>query len=684
MRRGARLALGAALGAALALQGPLGAAPARAQTTLNVQGADIRAFIDSVARSTGRTFIVDPEVTGTVTVSSQRALGRTELFEVFLSTLRANGLVVVPTASGAYRISPDAGAARGPATSGAERFSTEVFQLTSIDAASAAETIRPLVGPQGQVLANPTGNSLVVADFADNMARIRALIARIDVDRSAFEVMTLENASAREIATVLDEVLAPLGGRGQGLVSVTAVESSNSVVLRGDPSAVARVRGLVADLDGRAQSSDDVKVVFLQHADAEQLLPVLQQVVGQPVTASTANASSGGESGGTEASSPAQTAPSPPPVPGQRARIARFPGANALVVSASPDMQRTLAEVIRQLDVRRQQVLIEAIVVELSDTAVRELGVQWLLAEGGRTLLASTSSSGGPPILPLAGGALAQGLDDKNPLKKTLQDAAVKALLSANGFVGGTLQDFGDGGLLGFVVNAARADSGSNLLQTPSLMTLDNQEATILVGQEVPVTTGETLLQGSSNPFRTTERQDIGVKLVVRPQINAGGSITLSLRQEVSSINGILSDGADDLVLNKRELETTLVLDDGAIAVAGGLLEQNEQLAADNVPGLSDLPIVGGLFRSTGRQRARTNLMVFIRPTIVRSAEDAATLSAGRWDYMRDRQREVEPDVEASLDVMLRDYMLGQPPVTSSTPAAEAVVPPVLEGGAGG
>lgn len=682
MRRAVHLALGAAL-TALAVHGPLAASPARAQTTLNVQGADIRAFIDSVARSTGRTFIVDPEVAGTVTVSSQHPLGRTELFEVFLSTLRANGLVVVPTASGAYRISPAAGAARGPATSGAERFSTEVFQLTSIDAASAAETIRPLVGPQGQVLANPAGNSLVVADFADNMARVRALIARIDVDRSAFEVMTLENASAREIATVLDEVLAPQGGRGQGMVSVTAVESSNSVVLRGDPSAVARVRGLVADLDGRAQSSDDVKVVFLQHADAEQLLPVLQQVVGQPVTASTANAPTGGDTAGAEASSPTQSAPSAPPVPGQRARIARFPGANALVVSASPDMQRTLAEVIRQLDVRRQQVLIEAIVVELSDTAVRELGVQWIMAEGGRALLASTSSSGGPPILPLAGGALAGGLDDDNPLKKTLQDAAVKALLSANGFVGGTLQDVGDGGLLGFVVNAARADSGSNLLQTPSLMTLDNQEATILVGQEVPVTTGETLLQGSSNPFRTTERQDIGVKLVVRPQINAGGSITLSLRQEVSSINGILSDGAEGLVLNKRELETTLVLDDGAIAVAGGLLEQNEQLSADNVPGLSDLPIVGGLFRSTGRQRGRTNLMVFIRPTIVRSAEDAATLSAGRWGYMRDRQREVEPEVEASLDAMLRDYMLGQPPVASSPAVPEAATLSVIEEGIG-
>lgn len=671
----------------LCLGAPAAPAAAPVQAALNVQGADIRAFIDGVARSTGRTFIVDPDVSGTVTVSSRRPLGRAELFEVFLSTLRANGLIVVPTASGAYRISGAASAARGPATTGGERFSTEVFALTHIDAASAAETIRPLVGPEGQVLPNAAGNSVVVADFADNLARIRSLIQRVDVDRSAYEVVTLGNASAREIAAVLNQVLAPRGGSaGQGMVSVTPVESSNSLVLRGDPDALDRVRGLVVDLDGRASSSDDVRVVYLQHADAEQLLPVLQQVIGErpagaaATTPSPAAVPAEGSAGVSGAASAA----------GRSARIARFPGANALVISASPDMQATLADVIRALDIRRQQVLIEAIVVELSDTAVRELGVQWLLAGGGRTLAASTTPGARPGILPLAGGALAESLDRDDPRRETLQDAAVKALLTANGFVGGTLQDIGEGGLLGFVVNAARADAGSNLLQTPSLMTLDNEEATILVGQEVPITTGETLLQGAANPFRTTERQDIGVKLVVRPQINAGGSITLSLRQEVSSINGILSDGASDLVLNKRELETTLVLDDGAIAVAGGLLEQTEQLSTDRVPGVSRLPIIGGLFRSSGRQRGRTNLMVFIRPTIVRSAEDASTVSARRWDYMRDRQREAGPDAGPSLDVMLRDYIDAQPPAAPGRPdpaepaAPAAPLSPVADGAAAG
>jgi general secretion pathway protein D len=644
--------------------------------TLNVQGADIRAFIQDVARTTGRTFIVDPAVSGTVTVTSDRPLGRTELFEVFLSTLRANGLVVTPTGSGAYRISPAGGAAQGPSTVGNERFSTEVFQLRHIDAASAAETIRPLVGAQGQVLANPAGNSLVVADFADNLVRIRALIGRIDVDRAAFEVVTLENSSAREIATVLQSVLAPPGGQpGQGMVSVTPVDSSNSIVLRGDPSAVARVRPLVEDLDRRARSADDVKVVFLQHANAEQLLPVLQQIVGQRVTAASANASPATPDS-TPAATPAET------VPGQRATIARFPGANALVVSASADTQRMLAEVIRQLDTRRQQVLIEAIVVELSDTAVRELGVQWLLAgEDGSPVGLTNYSDSATPLLPVVGGAAATTLDSDDPLREQLQNLALNSLLGANGFVGGGGGSLGNG-LFGFIINAAKTDSGSNLLQTPSLMTLDNEEATILVGQEVPITTGEALLDGNSNPFRTTQRQDIGVKLVVRPQINAGGSITLFLRQEVSSINGILTGSANDLVLNKRELETTLVVDDGDIAVAGGLLDQNDRLSVDKVPGLGDLPGIGALFRSSNHQRGRTNLMVFIRPTIIRSPADAQTLTADRWGYMRQQQVTNTPGVEPSLDEMLRDYMRTQPPAAPSAaavtvPAGEIVVSPL-------
>ncbi len=688
MKRSNRSAIGLALAAILAAQGPLAAAPALAQSragqTLNVQGADIRAFIQDVARSTGRTFIVDPAVSGTVTVTSDRALSRAELFEVFLSTLRANGLVVTPTASGAYRISPAQGAAQGPATVGSERFTTEVFQLRNIDAASAAETIRPLVGAQGQVLANPGANSVVVADFADNVSRIRALIARIDVDRTDFEVITLENSSAREIAAVLQSVLAPPGGQpGQGMVSVTPVESSNSIVLRGDPSAVARIRPLVEDLDQRARSADDVKVVFLQHANAESLLPVLQQIVGQQVTPATANATPVGtrRASGAEADTAPVPSTTTAPLPGQRATIARFPGANALVISASADTQRMLAEVIRQLDQRRQQVLIEAIVVELSDNAVRELGVQWLLAgEDGNPVGLTNYSDRATPLLPIAGGAAAGRLDDADPLREQLQSLALNSLLGANGFVGGGGGRIGDG-LFGFIINAAKTDDGSNLLQTPSLMTLDNEEATILVGQEVPITTGETLLDGNSNPFRTTQRQDIGVKLIVRPQINAGGSITLFLRQEVSSINGVLTNSASDLVLNKRELETTLVVDDGDIAVAGGLLDQNDRLSVDKVPGLGDLPLVGGLFRSTSRQRGRTNLMVFIRPTIIRSQADAQALSADRWGYMRQQQLNNAPGVEPSLDEMLRDYMRTQPPAAPSgvitAPVGEVTVSPL-------
>lgn len=647
--------LAALMLAALVLQAVLPAVQAHAQERqiLNVQGADIRAFIQDIARSTGRTFIVDPSVTGTVTVTSDRPLTPAETYEVFLSTLRANGLVVIPTASGAYRIAPAQGAAQGPATVGSERFATEVFQLHHIDAASAAETIRPLVGPQGQVLANPNSNTVVVADFADNLARVRALIARIDVDRTDIVVVTLENSSAREIAAVLAEVLAPVGGQaGQGLVKVTAVESSNSIVLRGEPAALVRVQSLIFDLDQRALTSADVRVIFLQHIDAEQLLPVLQQIVGQPVTPSSAPGVQSAEGGEAAAAAP-----------GQRATIARYPGANALVISAPPETQRMLGDVIAQLDRRRQQVLIEAIVVELSDNAVRELGVQWLLAgEDGNPILATNYSQRAAPLLSIGGALAGRDLDEDDPLRDDLAAAALNGLLGANGFIGGGGGRIGDA-LFGFIINAAKSDAGSNLLQTPSLMTLDNEEATILVGQEVPITTGETLLNGNSNPFRTTQRQDIGVKLVVRPQINAGGSVTLFIRQEVSSINGILSSNAGDLILDKRELETTLVVDDGDIAVAGGLLDQNDRISMDRVPYLSDVPLIGGLFRSESRQRGRTNLMIFIRPTIIRSPADAQRLTADRWGYMRQEQLRVAPGQEPSLDELIRDYIRTQPPV---------------------
>lgn len=656
MTPGARRILAALAAALIGASAPLGAAaPALAQSsprqTLNVQGADIRAFIQDIARTTGHTFIVDPRVTGTVTVTSERALSRAELFEVFLSTLRANGLVVSPTASGAYRVSPAEGAAQGPATVGSERFATEVFQIANIDAASAAEVIRPLVGAQGQVLVNPRGNTLVVADFADNLRRIRGLIREIDVDRSAYEVITLRNSSAREIARVVNEVLAPPGGGAPGMVSVVAVESSNSIILRGDPAAVARIRPLVDDLDRRAESADDVRVVFLEHADAEQLLPVLQQMTGQISRPLDGVQSASADS-------------EPSAAPGARANIARFPGANALVIAAAPETQRMLSEVIRQLDTRRRQVLVEAIVVEVSDDAARALGVQWALAgRDGNPLFATNYSNTSPRILPILGAVAGEReLDDDDPLLEDLRGAALNSLLGANGVLGMGGGRIGSDGLFGAIINAVRSDEGSNLLSTPSLMTLDNEEATILVGQEVPVVVGEVLGSNNTNPFRTTQRQDIGVKLEVRPQINAGGAITLFLRQEVSSINGVLTAGASDLVLNKREIQTTVLVDDGQIAVLGGLLDQNERLSVESVPGLGDIPVIGNLFRSTARQRGQTNLMIFIRPTIIRGPADASRVSADRWDYMRRQQIARDPAVEPTLDALIRDYMGGYRP----------------------
>ncbi|MFT4956663.1 MAG: general secretion pathway protein D [Brevundimonas sp.] len=667
--------LAMAVAAVIAASGPLGAAaPALAQSsprqTLNVQGADIRAFIQDIARTTGHTFIVDPRVTGTVTVTSDRALSRSELFEVFLSTLRANGLVVSPTGSGAYRVSPAEGAAQGPSTVGSERFATEVFQIANIDAASAAEVVRPLVGAQGQVLANPRGNTLVVADFADNLRRIRSLISQIDVDRSAYEVVTLRNSSAREIARVVNEVLAPPGGGSPGMVSVVPVESSNSIVLRGDPAAVARIRPLVDDLDRRAESADDVRVVFLEHADAEQLLPVLQQMTGQ-----TSRPLDGAASAPVEGDDAAPAAASAA-TPGARANIARFPGANALVIAAAPETQRMLSEVIRQLDTRRQQVLVEAIVVEVSDDAARALGVQWALAgRDGNPLFATNYSNTSPSILPILGGIAGEReLDEDDPLLEDLRGAALNSLLGANGVIGMGGGTIGSDGLFGAIINAVRSDEGSNLLSTPSLMTLDNEEATILVGQEVPVVVGEVLGSNNTNPFRTTQRQDIGVKLEVRPQINAGGAITLFLRQEVSSINGLLTSGASDLVLDKREIETTVLVDDGQIAVLGGLLDQNERLSVESVPGLGDIPVIGGLFRSTARERGQTNLMVFIRPTIIRSPGDAARVGAERWDYMRGRQIDRDPTVEPSLDMLIRDYMGGYRPAAPA-PGGDVISP---------
>ncbi|NQE62781.1 type II secretion system secretin GspD [Caulobacter sp. RHG1] len=654
-----------AASAAIALAAPLvvvvpSVAWAQAQV-LNVQDADIRVFIQDVGKSTNTTFVIDPRVKGTVSVTSNGPLNRRELFELFLATLRANNLVAVPAGNGVYRVEPAENAARQPNAAGGQ-FATEVFRLRSLDPATAADMLKPLVGPQGQVVANPRGGTVVVADYADNIRRIRALLSQVDQDRASVHTVTLTNSSAREIAQVINDLIAGPGAdgkAGRGAVTVVPVESSNSILLRGDADAVQRLLPLITDLDRRAESSDDIRVVFLRHANAEQMLPVLQQLVGQAptTTASSSRSSTSGTSASTTAAPAATAASSASIAPaGTRASVARYPGANALIINAPPETQRTLAEVIRQLDIRREQVLVEAIVVEVSDDAAKQLGVQFLLGGTNGTIpfMGTNYTNISPSLFPLAASAAA-GNDADTDASKALRDSAISSLLGAAGVTGGVAGRSGDV-LFGAIINAVKKDSGSNLLSTPSIMTLDNEEARILVGQQVPITTGEVLGDNNANPFRTIQRQDVGVQLEVKPQINAGGGITLFLRQEVSAVAGPISAGSTELIINKREIETTALVDDGDIVVLGGLLDQNETASVQRVPGLGDVPGLGALFRSKVRERGRTNLMVFIRPRIIKTVADARAVSLPRLDQIRRESQLVTPEGDNSLDAVIRSF----------------------------
>jgi general secretion pathway protein D len=690
------------------------ATPALAQITLNVRDADIRAFIADAAKVTGRTFIIDNRVQGKVTVVTDRPLSRSEYLEAFLSTLRANGLVAVPAANGAFRVQPIDNAATQPGrvgVSGAARnqLVTEIVRLRSIDAAQALDTVRPLVSAQGSVTANRGGNSLVVVDFADNVRRVREVIRRIDADTSSTRIVALRNARASEVATALQGLVAGQGGAGAGAVggvSAVAIESSNAVALRGDPQTVARLAALARDLDQSARNATEIKVVFLENADATQLVPVLQQLVGQSPdaiqeqTLSRAGLSSSSTGSTGVGATPQPAARSSAPQSNQQqqqsggqpqqaaitgegrrtaAVVTRFAGANAIVIAAPADVQRQLTDVIQKLDQRRQQVLVEAIVAEVSDSTVNQLGAQFILGNlDGGAFAASTFSNSAPNILQIAGaigarelggtttsttsGGITTTTTTNNTATDQLTQSAISSIIGSTGGFGGFGGQIGST-VFGAIINAVKSDTQSNLLQVPQIMTLDNQEAHTLVGQEVPITTGEALSNNFDNAFRTTQRQNVGIGLDVRPQVNSSGTIKLNLHLEVSSIAGAVSSNNSDLILNKREVETVLTVDDGAIGVIGGLLSDEERRTIERIPLLSDIPLLGNLFKSKAKTRSKTNLMIFIRPTVIRTAEDNRRVSEQRYGYLRLQQGLQDPLSEPSIDTLVRDYMGTTPPL---------------------
>jgi general secretion pathway protein D len=614
---------------------------------LNYEDADIRAVIDEIAIRTGRTFLLDPAVQGRVTVKSppNGGLCADEAWELFQAMLRVNKFVATPVGEGKFRIVPlqDGARTAGPVGEGVgSDLTTQIVRLRYVDAREAAANLAQIIGANGVVSPVRTGNSVIIVDTADNVARLQEVLKQLDQDSTVYRTIALKHASAAEVARLVREVGAEISEESGGgaSFSVVAVEASNSLLVRADPVLMRRLELIIGELDQYGEATADLTVVTLKHADAEELAPLLTEV------ANNAAAAQGGE----------------PTLSRYRATVSFHKPTNSVIINGDASIQRTLQNVIGQLDVRRAQVLVEAIIVEVSDTTARELGVQYFLTgseENGIPFSATRFSSAQPNILAAAGAALIRGGgyptglsnvggdddDDDDDSSATedsvandLAEAALTSLLGVRGISIGGGTDLGGGNIFGAILTAIKSDSDSNVLSTPSVVTLNNETARLQVGQEIPITTGEAIGDNFANAFRTISREQVGVILEVTPQINEGDTVTLKIVQEISSIAGPIISTSTDLVTNKREITTTALVDNGDILVIGGLIDDMREVTEEKVPLLGDIPGLGNLFKSTSRERRRQNLMVFIRPTILRDRETAQAATKRKFDYMRARE----------------------------------------------
>ena len=614
---------------------------------LSLDDVEITALIDDVSTITGYTFILHPDVGRTrVTVLSQTPMTTEEVFQVFLSTLRVNGFAAIPAGRGVYRILPEALAVgeAGGAAAGPNAFVTQVFQLESFGAVEAAQMLKPIIDAQGQVVANSRSNSVVVVDYASNMPRIREVIRSIDnADQSVVQTIALKSVPAREMETILSNLLGTQDGNPRPNFEVTASQTSNSVIIRGDVQTVQRAIDVASELDAAEPTRDNIRVIELNNASAEEIVPVMEKIA----------ATMADQRGPSENATPPAT-------------IAAHVESNSLIISATPDTLLAMERVVDALDQRRAQVLVEAIIVEMSDDTARELGVQFLLSGKGNSttpFAATNFSRSAPNLLALAGALLTDGDLGDGGDGGAFTNAAVNSLLGVNGTLLGFAGESGDT-LFGAIINAVEQDTNSRVLSKPFNMTLDNGTSSLLVGQDVPLTSGEVLGSDNSNPFRTVQREQVGVKLEVTPRISSDDTIRLDIYQEVSSVDDFIGGGASpDIILNTREFSTSLLADDGEIIVLGGLIEQTDAIVNSKVPFLGDIPVAGNLFKSEGRSNTRTNLMIFIKPTIVRDREDARRVTNRNYNYIRAQELLRRDENAIPLDSFL-DEVLGPPEVS--------------------
>ncbi len=598
--------------------------PTAGRHTLNLKGAEINVLIETVSQITGRSFIVDPGVTGNVTVVSTQPMNADEIYEVFLSVLRVHGFAAVQ-AGRMTKIVPDVSAAQYGSVNGndggGDALVTRVIDLKHVSAQEMSTLLQPLVPQQSSVVAHGRSNSLLISDRAANVERLMSIIRRIDVASDAeVEVIPLRHASAAEVARTLAalEQSAPTGTTPAGAANTSsflADERTNSLLLSGDRAKRLRARALIAHLDTPLESGDSTQVVYLRNAKASELVPILEGIAQTLTGADTTEGKA------------------------KPATIQAHDETNALIISAKPAIYRELAAVVRQLDVRRAQVQVEAIIVEVSDELASELGVQWQTSDlnsNGEGLIGGTNFNNSTGT-----GGIVSGIT--NPF----------SVLGGNGLNVGYLRGaitLPIGGTettvfqLGALVKALRGDGRANVLSSPSIVTLDHQEAQIKVVQEVPFLTGQytnTSTTGGvnqpTNPFQTIDREDVGVILTVTPHVNEGDAVRLDLKQEVSALAPSTS-GAVDLVTNKRELSTSVLVPDGGLLVLGGLTTDEATENAQGVPGLSRIPLLGNLFKSRKATRNKRNLMIFMRPIILRDAITESALSSDKYNFIRGEQ----------------------------------------------
>ena len=662
--------------------------------------ADVEAVISTVARATNRSIVVDPKVRGKISLNSSQALTPDQAIDLLSTALRMNGFALVDTAGG-YRVVTEADAKLQPSqtytsrtTVTGDQIITRVFQLNFAAAANVVTIIRPLVSPNNTINALPGNNSILVTDYASNIERIEKIIQSVDNPSSSkVETIALKNAQAIKVASLVNRALetsVPQGGDPMSKPTVLADPRTNSLIIRGgNAERLAQIRGLTAKLDA-SNNVGNIYVVPLKNAEASKLAITLRALVAadsssadltNPNTNAQASAGSnplipnqGGTSpmnvagmnsanalGGapSAAASSALTSTSTPSTGGI---IQADPNTNSLIITATEPVYQDLMKVIEKLDRRRAQVYIESMIVELTASNAAELGVQWQALNSSNTAFAGTNfngpaSSGNTNIF----GASA-ALNSALGVAATGPAVPVLGL----GLNIGSITNFGNNLAFSSLLRAISNISGANVLSTPNLMTLDNEEARIIVGQNIPIVTGSYAQTGSTStvtPFQTYTRQDVGLTLRVRPQVSENGTVKLQIFQEVSSIQD--DRIATGIILNKRNVESNVIVEDGQIIVLGGLIGDNYTDASSRIPLLGDLPLIGGLFRYSNKSRTRSNLMVFIRPSVLRNNEQNNNFSNNKLDDVEEKRKAfaqtpmllIKEDLSATSLRDIRDIM---------------------------